>query len=212
MSIGENFKGLKGKLLMFFLLIALVPLIVVSLVCYMTSQGALKRQAMNQLISVREMKKNEIEEYFATIRKQVLTLSENRMIIDAMKEFKEAFHGLKEELRLTDEDLARQEEKLGGYYDGEYLPLLNKNLDSPESIDKYWPSDEASIILQYLYISSNPNQIGQKDNLYSASDGSTYSELHQKYHPIIRHFLEEFGYYDIFLVDEESGHLVYTVC
>jgi anti-anti-sigma regulatory factor/HAMP domain-containing protein len=31
------------------------------------------------------------------------------------------------------------------------------------------------------------------------------------YHPIIRSYLKRFGYYDIFLVDHETGHIVYTV-
>ena len=45
----------------------------------------------------------------------------------------------------------------------------------------------------------------------AASDGSTYSTLHEQYHPIIRNYLEKFGYYDIFLVDLVSGDIVYSV-
>ena len=31
------------------------------------------------------------------------------------------------------------------------------------------------------------------------------------YHPIIRNFLHKFGYYDIFLVDPKTGHIIYSV-
>ncbi|GAG01676.1 unnamed protein product, partial [marine sediment metagenome] len=31
------------------------------------------------------------------------------------------------------------------------------------------------------------------------------------YHPLIRSFLEKFGYYDIFLIDNETGNIVYSV-
>ena len=37
-----------------------------------------------------------------------------------------------------------------------------------------------------------------------------YDDVHKKYHPSIKGFLEEFGYYDIFLVDT-SGNIVYSV-
>ncbi len=46
--------------------------------------------------------------------------------------------------------------------------------------------------------------------LDAASDGSRYSDVHGRYHPWFRAFLEERGYYDIFLFDAE-GDLVYTV-
>jgi methyl-accepting chemotaxis protein len=44
-----------------------------------------------------------------------------------------------------------------------------------------------------------------------ASDGSIYSKFHSKYHPVIRSYLQKFGFYDIFLVDPETGHIVYSV-
>ena len=53
--------------------------------------------------------------------------------------------------------------------------------------------------------------MGEKHNLDSADDESAYSKLHAKYHPAIRDFLEQFGYYDIFLVDPDSGDIVYSV-
>ena len=60
---------------------------------------------------------------------------------------------------------------------------------------------------------SRPTKIpwGEKDQLDAAADGSAYSRLHAKYHPAIRSFLKKFGYYDIFLVDHETGDIVYSV-
>ncbi len=65
-------------------------------------------------------------------------------------------------------------------------------------------------ILQGAYITNNPNPTGKKQLLDSAEDGSLYSDTHAKYHPYLREFLEEHGYYDIFIVDAE-GNVVYTV-
>ncbi|MFO0389829.1 MAG: methyl-accepting chemotaxis protein [Alphaproteobacteria bacterium] len=64
--------------------------------------------------------------------------------------------------------------------------------------------------LQNLYITQNPNEAGKKHLLDAASDGTNYSAMHAKYHPYLREFLEENGYYDIFIVDT-NGNVVYTV-
>jgi methyl-accepting chemotaxis protein len=71
-------------------------------------------------------------------------------------------------------------------------------------------SQGATKALQRLYIADNPHPTGQKENLDFAEDGSPYSEAHKKYHPWLRQFLRERGYYDIFLFDLD-GNLVYTV-
>ncbi|MFK5977700.1 MAG: methyl-accepting chemotaxis protein [Rhizobiaceae bacterium] len=64
--------------------------------------------------------------------------------------------------------------------------------------------------LQRIYIDENPHPTGQKENLDAGSDGSRYSEMHAKYHPYLRAFLRDRGYYDIFLFDTK-GNLVYSV-
>lgn len=64
--------------------------------------------------------------------------------------------------------------------------------------------------LQRLYIDENPHPTGQKENLDAADDGSAYSAAHAEYHPWMRRFLRERGYYDVFLFSPE-GDLVYTV-
>ncbi|MAI30496.1 MAG: methyl-accepting chemotaxis protein [Rhodopirellula sp.] len=66
-------------------------------------------------------------------------------------------------------------------------------------------------MLQYQYIQQNPNALGSKELLDDAGDGSDYSLSHSLYHPIIRSYLQKFGYYDIFLVDISSGDIVYSV-
>ncbi|MBL0701181.1 MAG: methyl-accepting chemotaxis protein [Desulfosarcina sp.] len=62
-----------------------------------------------------------------------------------------------------------------------------------------------------LYIFNNPNPVGQKLNLDYAADSSNYSKTHKIYHPVFKKYLNTFGYYDIFIVDPETGHIVYTV-
>jgi len=47
--------------------------------------------------------------------------------------------------------------------------------------------------------------------MIKTGDGSRYDQLHARYHPHIHDFLNKFGYYDIFLVDADTGRIVYSV-
>ncbi len=64
--------------------------------------------------------------------------------------------------------------------------------------------------LQDWYIKNNPNPTGSKEKLDYAKDSSLYSEAHRIYHPWLRTFLNDRGYYDIFLFDTK-GNLIYSV-
>jgi len=60
-------------------------------------------------------------------------------------------------------------------------------------------------------MTDNSNPTGSKHMMDDAGDGSTYSAVHAKYHPAMRSFLEEFGFYDILIVDPRNGNIVYSV-
>lgn len=64
--------------------------------------------------------------------------------------------------------------------------------------------------LKNLYISQNPFPVGSKEKLDNAKDGSAYSDVHEHYHPFIRNYLYDYGYYDVFLFDTR-GNLIYSV-
>ncbi|MEO1200943.1 MAG: cache domain-containing protein, partial [Pseudomonadota bacterium] len=64
--------------------------------------------------------------------------------------------------------------------------------------------------LQALYIHDNPHPVGQKENLDRAMGSEAYHDVHAAYHPALRTFLREKGYYDIFLFDTDAN-LIYSV-
>lgn len=53
--------------------------------------------------------------------------------------------------------------------------------------------------------------MGQKDELLDPIDGSHHGEWHSQYHPFLRDFQKRFDYYDLFLVESETGRIVYSV-
>ncbi len=89
-------------------------------------------------------------------------------------------------------------------------PLIADALENFEQAWDVFRDENPQSYLQRAYISGNPNGVGEKHLLDYANDGSYYSNVHRKYHPWIRTFLNERGYYDIFLFDMK-GNVVYSV-
>jgi PAS domain S-box-containing protein len=181
---------------------------------YREAKQALRRQAFNQLTAVREMKAQQVEDYFKTISNQIVTFSESRTIVQAMRAFSDAFTRLKIEAMADHGAEEAADPELIAYYRDQFFARLRPNtlgeLDGVEA-GSFIPKAPQARHLQELYLAENPNPTGGKQRLDDAGDGSTYSTVHRVYHPIIRSFLEKFDYYDIFLIDPKTGEIVYSV-
>ncbi|MEJ1238721.1 GAF domain-containing protein [Chryseolinea sp. T2] len=171
--------------------------------------GELNYQSkFDQLRSITSTKKRNVEYYFDIIRNQIDTFSEDRMVLHAMKKFREAFYQFEP---LSEERREMLKKSVTDYYDTEFMPRLQENIRTDVSSSHYLPADDRALILQHAYISSNPHPTGKKSKLDAADDNSAYSQVHQVYHPLLRNFLEKFGYYDIFLIDASTGDMIYSV-
>ncbi len=201
--------SIRMKLTLLILLIGIIPSVVLGALAVIKSRSALQKDAKNQLTSIREMKKEQIEDYFNFIRNQISTFSANRMTVDAMREFNGAFFNIENEYGPIFNE--KKDSFLRGLKD-RYRYQSENTIGAPSDAESRWfPAKTASQILQSLYISENLKPINHKHELDYSSDDTTYSKLHKLYHPLFRDFLEKFGFYDIFLVDAESGHIVYSV-
>lgn len=103
--------------------------------------------------------------------------------------------------------------ELNSYYVNEYATEYESQNDGKTSKAREYFNqlDNTSVALQHQYIYDNHNPLGSKHLLDSGGDKSQYSKVHEKVHPIIRSYLEKFGYYDIFLIDSETGSVIYSV-
>ncbi len=199
------------KLTAAFFIIAFLSMMVIGIVSYTRGKQSLEQESFNKLTAVREMKATQIEDYFKLINDQVRTFAEDRMIIRAAKKFKESFHTVSKELNYTEADFKLVDEKLNEYFSKEFLPRLNKNLKEKADLNEVSTFNKDGRVLQNLYIFENKNPIGSKHRLDFANDSSSYTAMHKQVHPVIRNYLETFGYYDIFIVDDKTGEIVYTV-
>jgi class 3 adenylate cyclase len=198
--------SIRYKLLTLLLLLGMATFAATVTIAYLKNLGAVKQNVTNQLTGVCRSKGSEIESYYRTIHNHVLTLSEDQMFIEAMREFSTSYQRLDakpvppEVLNAVFED-----------YRSRFYPEMQKlNLARPR-VEDYFPVTPAAFHLQYEYIVKNPYPPGRRRELKSAADGSDYSRVHAKYHRALRRIVEKFGYYDLYLIDSRSGRVVYDV-
>ena len=204
---------LKIKLLIAFLCVGIIPFAVMASVSLYKANAALNDQAFAQMKSMRDVKKGEVERYLQTVKDQVLTLSKSQMIVAAMKDFSQAFYGFQSDNVIGPDDISGLRSQLADYYRNDFsAEYHNRNEgQSPDADAIVQQLKDDTVAFQYHYIYSNANPLGSKDKLDRAADESRYSQVHEQYHPIIRDYLKKFGYYDIFLVNPDTGKIVYSV-
>lgn len=205
--------SLRKKLLAAFLVVGLLPFTIMAIVSFLNAKSALYNQAFAQMQGMRDVKKGQIEKYLQTIENQVLTFSEDRMIASAMLKFSEAFENFIQENDLSENEISRLNNKLSNYYRNDFSTSFKKlNEGASPNVGSILKNlDASATALQYYYIQDNKYPLGSKDQLDKAADQSNYSEIHSEFHPIIRSYLEKFGYYDIFLIHPDTGKIIYSV-
>jgi methyl-accepting chemotaxis protein len=184
---------------------SIIPLVVNSIYSLKNGREALQKAAFEKLEAVRESKNSSITRYLETISLQVITSAHDKTLIDASKELMGAF---KKTPLATDEFTA----KLGSYYVDEVGKEYKTKTGSVSPLDKtYLDLSKQNIMLQHAFISNNSNPLGSKHLLDESALVPEYSKSHKIYHPVIREFLEAFALYDVFIIDIESGDVIYTV-
>lgn len=207
-----HIKKLQTKIFFIFAIITALSVSINGIQSYISIKGVLEEEYLGRLKAVREEKKRQIESYFNHITTQIIAFSERPMVIDAMREFKRAFHDLSADRSLTEPVSAAYLDALRQYYARDFTQKLQEVYgDIPGDVEAYIPMEPASIFLQYHYLVNNPYPQTMKDKLHSANETSVYSRVHTYYHPIIKTYINRFGFYDIFLIDDTTGHIVYTV-
>ncbi len=205
---------LRAKIVYAVLLVSLPPFLAMIWVLLAKASSGLEAEAFSKLEATRDNKRAAVERYFTDIEHQILSFSEDRMIVDAMKQLPELFHNFRKENGITDDQLKGMASDLKTYYQNDFAQMYaSKNVGSASPLNSVvteLPPDSAA--LQYHFIQDNPHPLGSKENLdRHPSDVSGYGRLHELIHPVIRNYLRLFTYYDIFLVDIDSGTIMYTV-
>ncbi len=206
-----NFK-IKQQLIIAFIAIATVSILISSILigtnAISESEAAIKHQVEQKLVAARDLKKSQVEDYFNLINNQIKVASSSPWLINATDSLKTAFFdyplqfGEKIELSTIEH-----------YYNNEFNRVYKDRNDGQSAdINKLFTNlSDNALPLQQDYIALNTNPLGSKDSLIKTNNNSTYDRLHQEYHPALRKYLKTYGFYDIFIVEPDSGHIVYSV-
>jgi class 3 adenylate cyclase len=197
--------SIKSKLILMLLGVSGCSILLTAYLGYQSGRANLIDRAFNQLTSLRASKAYQIESYFKTLRNHTQTLSTDLTVIEAIGQFDRAYRQL-DQSQLSPS--ANQE--LQQYYSNEFLTRLAKTEQGIPVLSAFLPKNPAAQYLQHRYIAKNPNPVGKKHLLDNPQDGSEYSRLHARFHPMFREIIEKFGYYDLFLINP-AGQVVYTV-
>lgn len=203
---------IKHKLLAQAIFLAIVPAFIIAVIITLQANQsafkALEKKSKEQLISLRELKHNQISSYLNTIQSQVISLSKNPSVIDAAINYKNTFYNAPN----IQEQVIHGKKNVSRYYQTQFSQAFNiKNPEANFSVQhKLSQLDSLAIHYQDKYIVKNQFPLGNKEQLNRAGN-SDYDKAHEEYHPMFRDYLNSFGYYDIFIVDVDSGHVIYSV-
>ena len=202
---------MKVMLIISMLIAGLVPLAGIGFYAIDGAKSALEKKGFEQLNSLKTVKKSEVEHYFKLIENQIVTLSEDLSVVNMMRETKAGFYNLAGDLNVDKDMLTEYKGDLQRFYSNQFGAKFNQYTGKTVASNQLLPSSDVGIIAQYHYISNNKQPLGSKSLLDDSKDGSRYSQTHVKNHHVIKGYLEKFGYYDIFLVDHNTGDVIYSV-
>lgn len=193
----------KHKIMGALLAAGILPMLVNSVFDISRMYTMAEEAARAEIASVIDLKGEMVETYFGTLLSIARTLAIDPVVTEATLDFTAAVaeldvsDGVAVDPRSLRERYVYQQENTAGA--------------TPEDLARWMEIDPVAEKLQHLYISDNPQNIGEKHLLMTAGDASRYSNLHATYHPFFKAYLEEFAFYDIFLFEPERGRIVYSV-
>jgi methyl-accepting chemotaxis protein len=188
--------SLGAKLVASFLACGLIPLGVVAYVSYTTADSgmdkissdgstALYEQASNQLIALRDVKKAQIENYFAEREGDMGVLVENvRVLRDNAFRSLSAIQALKK--RQVEELLTNMR------HDVEVMANRQDIRAAFQDFKKYY--DES----------------GAKEDGPLDVTSTAYQQIYNKWYETFAKYVDVYGYYDVFIICGVHGHVLFT--
>lgn len=205
---------LKSRLLLAIIPLVALSVIIVAAVSYRVGVGestaALEAASLDKLTIENVQTREAITEYVDFISAQVSNFSSSSVIKNATEAFIPAFRAYDSQ---RDPLTSRQQQALSSYYTQDFASLYKKRNAQPyrDPGSLLSPLSKGSQRLQYDFIVGSDFPIGEKDKLTDLPNQTDYAVAHRRYHKEIRDFLNQFGYYDIFIADINTGNIVYSV-
>jgi hypothetical protein len=207
----KNRLSIRSKLMVLLVLSGIAGAITVGVIGYVQGEHAVRDATVNQLLAIRETKKDCFERWIDQQLREFRILSDDEQLAAVTAEFADGFKSLDASLP------ASEQQRLLDFYRTSYVPKLPSSVDD-RSVDTYVPHTNAGARLQLDYIVDNPNPAGKRSLLETTSGSvvpgeaaNAYDAAHRQHHANFVRLMNETQLYDLFLIDAVTGEVVYTV-
>ncbi|WP_434666513.1 ATP-binding protein [Aeromonas sp. NJAU223] len=136
-------RGLRPQLMLAFFMLAMVPFLVITLFFLYSHGKDLTTQTSNHLVSVRNIKKSQLEDYFGNLKEQITNFSQQDFAGDSIGRFY-GFTGAFEKLGTTPQSARARAQ-------ARYVPGSWDKLQQPDSKLVIEPSISALILADEMY-------------------------------------------------------------
>lgn len=208
----KNQLSLKVKVLTLVLLSGLFVSLINGILAYRNSKSSLEDASRDKFSLTMSSKAEEIEKKINDMASSIRFFSKSLTTIEAMQEFTFAYGMAANQLR-SKVSFDQTNTKLRSYYEDDFLKKF-RELNAGKADYDYSTMtqnlNETSRLMQYAYIADNENILGEKNKLNVSKYDISYDKVHQRYHATFSKYLEEYKFYDAFLIDLQ-GNVVYTV-
>src|SRR5436305_2812637 len=144
---GSASMSIRYRLVLIMACLSILGVCVSSWLAHTRAESNLKDAEIRQLSGLRRARAYQVESYFRTIRNHVLSLSNDRMFVEAMQEFDGAYGKLD---TLPNQPAVRQ--AVNSWYEKAYLPAVSKFMILTKPPAAYLPVGTAASWLQNQFV------------------------------------------------------------
>lgn len=202
--------SIRSKLLILLLLSGIGGAVILGTISLLRASDALRSSINDQLITIRETRKAEVERYFSNQQSSFAVFASQSQLIDTLNQFENGF-------RASGQVLEQSEfEALYKHYQTRFLPQLTEINKQSLNIDDYLPQSRPARRLQYNYIVDKKRikdklTDGQSGRKTAQTDNNdVYGRVHDRMHPLLSRAVSQLDLYDLFLIDHKTGDVLYS--
>lgn len=175
-----------------------------------SAKNAITDMQSETLVSTLDERSAQLTQQLKMVQNEILVLSSDPKIAEAAQHFTISFESLPDELTEAGFKDFDNISSMTNYLDQVFGPKLKENEKDYFGSRSYLPESQSALAAQRLYIADNKNPAGSKHLLDFATQAVSYNAAHEKFHPYLRSVVEQFGFYDFFLLNN-NGDMVYSV-
>ncbi len=176
---------LKARLLTLFLLVGVVPFAIIAAVAYWIAGNALTEQAFNQLLALRDVRKQQIEREFRRCHEDLNVIAETAATIrsDTFKKLEAVEQLKKKQVEACFRDA---------------FQVVAAIAESKDAMDSFG------------WLREYRDETGTDKTRPLDVSAGEYRKLHEKVTPFLDKFVNKLGFSDVYLICAENGHVLYT--